>query len=431
MHTDPAHMIVPTACHLGLARGRGTRLCDTLEPHPLYLSRYSDLYEAVLQHEGALSPCERSYLGVMAAARHKSQVFVEEQSEQFLGGGGDPRWLDGLASAPPRLRKLADVNAVLCHRPWELSAAHVETLVEAGFSLGQVVHALALLAFFHASASLVHAVGIEAASGFHASDDYASQGPPDPTEASFESASPGSRELATGGVRVLLQRLQDLPKEGPGVEEGEDARVNIGLTGPEEPDPPAPPAAPPLSQDSVYPHFARFAPNLDYSYTNFYGVRGDPRDNQTFPTLKYNQLWERVGFSMLGHFTSHELADAIDRKFKETYNLTYNTCGDAQNVNTDAFRRAIWNYTQSLYGIRWDDYEYSNVNKVLDIHLKMFLKTMSVAPERLTGGSENLSSILQELEESEKVHVAILCAEARFQAAIVYAMLAVEKYYMS
>jgi len=61
----------------------------------------------------------------------------------------------------------------------------------------------------------------------------------------------------------------------------------------------------------------------------------------------------------------------------------------------------------------------------------MFLKTMSVAPERLTGGSENLSSILQELDASEKVHVAILGAEARFQAAIVYAMLAVEKYYMS
>ena len=35
--------------------------------------------------------------------------------------------------------------------------------------------------------------------------------------------------------------------------------------------------------------------------------------------------------------------------------------GGEENVNTDAFRRAIWKYIQAIKGIRHDDYNYREV----------------------------------------------------------------------
>ena len=41
---------------------------------------------------------------------------------RFLAIGGDPKWLEGLDSAPRKLARLADLNGVLAHRPWLLGA---------------------------------------------------------------------------------------------------------------------------------------------------------------------------------------------------------------------------------------------------------------------------------------------------------------------
>ncbi|KAA0196531.1 hypothetical protein HAZT_HAZT009460 [Hyalella azteca] len=77
-----------------------------------------------------------------------------------------------------------------------------------------------------------------------------------------------------------------------------------------------------------------------------------------------------------------------------------------------------------------DDYDYSHVNMLLERHLKVFLKTLSVAPETFPDDLKLLPSILKELKPSEQVHVVILAAEARLQAEMVYAMLAIERYYV-
>lgn len=93
----------------------------------------------------------------------------------------------------------------------------------------------------------------------------------------------------------------------------------------------------------------------------------------------------------------------LDDKFRLAYNLTYYTIAGRTNVDTSKFRRAIWNYIQCMYGIRYDDYDYGEVNQLLDRALKMFIKTACCFPERIT--KTDYDSVLVELQHSEKVGV--------------------------
>lgn len=104
--------------------------------------------------------------------------------------GGDREWLRlGLAAGspvPPKLAALAELNALLAHRPWLVNEGHVKGLVRGSaacatctptaaagapapgaaapppwsWSLNEVVHAIVILATFHALTSLVLGCGV-------------------------------------------------------------------------------------------------------------------------------------------------------------------------------------------------------------------------------------------------------------------------------
>lgn len=71
----------------------------------------------------------------------------------------------------------------------------------------------------------------------------------------------------------------------------------------------------------------------------------------------------------------------------------------------------IWNsFSFHIKGIRHDDYDYGEVNQLLERSLKMFIKTACCFPERIT--KKDYDSILTELKHSEKV-IWTLCTELR------------------
>jgi hypothetical protein len=127
--------------------------------------------------------------------------------------GGDPEWLRGLTgnpALPPKLAALAELNALLAHRPWLLTAAHVRALTQgvaatggasgggaapppggdattafpslkpldsvagatavaassggtagsSGWSLTELVHAVTIMCAYHSLCSVVQALGI-------------------------------------------------------------------------------------------------------------------------------------------------------------------------------------------------------------------------------------------------------------------------------
>lgn len=104
----------------------------------------------------------------------------------------------------------------------------------------------------------------------------------------------------------------------------------------------------------------------------------------------------------------------------------FDRLGPKTNIDTSPFRRAVWNYIQSIYGIRHDDYNYREVNILLERQLKCYIKHLACFPQ-LTS-RHDFRSVMKGFRASEKVHVIIMVAEARLQAEILYAMRTLMEY---
>lgn len=136
---------------------------------------------------------------LQAAARHQCSYLVNLHVNDFLQVGGDPKWLNGLDQAPPKLQQLGELNKVLAHRPWLLTKEHIEVggwgwwwgtagpsgpfapsltwnkvvktfpfvslqqllkAEEHSWSLAELIHAVVLLTHYHSLASFTFGCGI-------------------------------------------------------------------------------------------------------------------------------------------------------------------------------------------------------------------------------------------------------------------------------
>ncbi|XP_036330618.1 sestrin homolog [Rhagoletis pomonella] len=182
------------------------------------------------------------------------------------------------------------------------------------------------------------------------------------------------------------------------------------------------PAAATEATVEVPPIISHYIEDPTFTYQDF-ARRGAENIPSTFRVQDYS--WDDHGYSLVNGLYS-DVGTLLDQKFRAAYNLTYFTMGGYRNVDTSKFRRAIWNYIQCIYGIRHDDYDYGEVNQLLDRPLKMFIKTACCFPERIT--TKDYDSILVELQDSEKVHVNLMIMEARNQAELLYALREIMRY---
>lgn len=83
-------------------------------------------------------------------------------------------------------------------------------------------------------------------------------------------------------------------------------------------------------------------------------------------------------------------------------------------------------YIQRLFGICQDHYDYKNVNDYLTIPTKGFAKKAACYPEILT--REDFDSFTLAFLPDEKVHIVMLIAEARRQAALLYGLRAIMRH---
>lgn len=126
--------------------------------------------------------------------------------------------------------------------------------------------------------------------------------------------------------------------------------------------------------------------------------RGQLNDIPTFRVQDYS--WDDHGYSLVNRLYN-DVGNLLDDKFKTAYNLTYYTMGTHNKVDTSRFRRAIWNYIQCMFGIRHDDYDYNEVNQLLERSLKTFIKSAVCYPERVT--KRDYDRVMREFKHSEKV----------------------------
>ena len=76
--------------------------------------------------------------------------------------------------------------------------------------------------------------------------------------------------------------------------------------------------------------------------------------------------------------------------------------------------------------MRHDDYNYREVNILLERNLKGFIKILGCYPESVV--KNDFSTVMQGFRASEKIHVIIMVTEARLQVEYLYALRALMEF---
>ncbi|KAM4632964.1 sestrin-1 isoform 1-T1 [Polymixia lowei] len=410
------------------ALGRLDNISMVMGFHPQYLEGFLRTQHYLLQMDGPLSLHYRHYIGIMAAARHQCSYLVNLHVNDFLQVGGDPKWLNGLDGAPQKLQHLGELNKILAHRPWLLTKEHIEHLLKAeehSWSLAELIHAVVLLTHYHSLASFTFGCGISPE--IHCDGGHTFR-PPSLSQYCVCDIANGNghayhhddllgNQEVSGEVEVLMEKMKQLQEcrdEEEASQEEMATRFEREKT---------------ESMLVVTAEDEECVPSRDVS-RHFedpsYGYKDFSRRGEHVPTFRVQDYsWEDHGFSLVNRLYP-DVGQMLDEKFQMAYNLTYNTMASHKDVDTSMLRRAIWNYIHCMFGIRYDDYDYGEINQLLDRSFKIYIKTMVCIPEKTT--KRMYESFWRQFQHSEKVHVNLLLMEARMQAELLYALRAITRY---
>ncbi|KAI5621524.1 sestrin 2, partial [Silurus asotus] len=388
--------------------------------HPAYLNCFLHTQNALLQPDGPLPLSWRHYIIIMASARHQCSYLVHLHSSAFLLAGGDESWLRGIHCAPLKLQRLLMLNKLLAHRPWLITQTHIQELVcpgaEPRWSLAELIQAVVLMSHAHSLSSFIWGCGI------HPEPDCAAEqmshlpspakNNPTPQDGCTH---PHKWADSVNEVQLLMEKMVMVQQQEEEFTQEEmvtrfERERTESLLEPAEVD------------RSVLPDsFSRFVRDPDFIYQDF-----SPRGEQAPPTMRAQDYsWEDHGFSLMNRLYG-EMAQLLEEKFQVVCALTYHTMAMHTDVDTSTLRKALWNYIHCIYGIRYDDYDYGEVNQLLERNMKVYVKTVACHPEKTT--FRMYSTFWRQFRHSEKVHVNLLLMEARLQAALLYALRAITRY---
>ncbi|CAJ0956593.1 unnamed protein product, partial [Mesorhabditis belari] len=398
-------------------------LLQVIQSHPRYEEPFVRCINELFYGAGPLRVHERHYIALMAASRHRCSFMLNLFEREFEAAGGDLGWLKGLKFCKnSKLIVLDEMNRLLAHQPWLCLADTIQRLTknESGphLSLQELVHAAIVLSHTHALCSFAEAIGavpIEISSSERQSMASRCEW------LARDKENTGARRK--GEIEDLLKRMNRLRAVAA---DGSDERGKETFERlHEQPEDGGSGGDSPTSagDGSLLQNFQRFTGNLSFTYVDFQS-RSD--STKTFKIHEFS--WDQHGYVILEDLYN-EVTGKLDEKFNLTQNLTYKTMGQYEDVDTSAYRMAVWNYIQALYGIRHDDYDYSEVNTMLSREMKTFIKTVACFPHRVTDSLRN--GVMVDFKASEKVHVMLMIMESRLQAALLYFTRALTNYYAS
>ncbi|XP_029458234.1 sestrin-3 [Rhinatrema bivittatum] len=425
---DRTNLLVEEFC----TSGRLDNITQVMSLHPQYLESFIRTQFYMLRMDGPLPLHYRHYIAIMASARHQCSYLINMHVDEFLKTGGIAEWLNGLEYIPQRLKNLNEINKLLAHRPWLITKEHIQELVKTGennWSLAELVHAMVLLAHYHALASFVFGSGInpernpDTANGFRpelisnfCECDLTND---NNINASLLSSNFGIDD-SLSELENLIERMKRLQEDR---EEEEETSQEEMLTRFEIEKKESLLVISGAFNDEVVSvsNASRYIEDPGFGYKDF--ARQGEEHLPTFRAQDYS--WEDHGFSLVNRLYS-DIGHLLDEKFRMVYNLTYNTMATHEDVDTTMLRRALFNYVHCMFGIRYDDYDYGEVNQLLERSLKVYIKTVTCYPERAT--KRMYDSYWRQFKHSEKVHVNLLLMEARMQAELLYALRAITRH---
>uniref|UniRef100_A0A3Q3W454 Uncharacterized protein n=1 Tax=Mola mola TaxID=94237 RepID=A0A3Q3W454_MOLML len=158
----------------------------------------------------------------------------------------------------------------------------------------------------------------------------------------------------------------------------------------------------------------RFITEPDFCYQEF--ARREEDHFQVFRVQLQDYSWEDHGFSLVNRLYS-DIGHLLDDRFRSVTTLP--------SLHSPDLKRAIWNYIHCVLGI-YDDYDYGEVNQLLERDLKLYIKAVACFPDATKTPVCPLS--MAPLKSSERIYVNLLIMEARLQAELLYALRAITQY---
>ncbi|KAG8453029.1 hypothetical protein GDO86_004734 [Hymenochirus boettgeri] len=412
--------------------GRLDNITKVISLHPQYLESFLRTQFYLLRLDGPLPYHYRHYIAIMAAARHQCAYLINMHVDEFLNTGGSTEWLSGLEYIPQKLKNLNEINKLLAHRPWLITKEHIQNLVKTGennWSLSELVHAVVLLAHYHALSSFVFGSGInperdpDPLNGFQTAVgnkfcvcDLANDNTETTSHTSNEVEQNKDYESE---LEALMERMKKIQEEK---EEEEASQEEMATRFEKEKKESLLVVSGAFDEEAIsLSNVSRYIEDPGFGYKDF-ARRGE----ENLPTFRaHDYSWEDHGFSLVNRLYS-DIGHLLDDKFRMVYNLTYNTMATHEDVDTTMLRRALFNYVHCMFGIRYDDYDYGEVNQLLERSLKVYIKTVTCYPERAT--KRLYDGYWRQFKHSEKVHVNLLLMEARMQAELLYVLRAITQH---
>eukprot|EP00698_Gefionella_okellyi_P021409 TRINITY_DN6935_c0_g1_i1.p1 TRINITY_DN6935_c0_g1~~TRINITY_DN6935_c0_g1_i1.p1 ORF type:complete len:543 (-),score=94.26 TRINITY_DN6935_c0_g1_i1:125-1753(-) len=392
--------------------GRVSHVHRLLAWHPPYMAVFYKSNDFLMRGSGPLPHHWCNYIAIMAASRHRCRYLVSRQEAFFREANGPEEWLQGLEFAPRKLQDLAELNAMLAHRPWLLNKEHIERLVKGtdNWSMSELVQAIVILVTFHSLASFIFGCGIssdqdEAYIGF---DEQAAeaQRQREATQHLF-----GKLKQASGEGDEEDVDTADAAEQVDPAAERIQAFANAGLEG-----------------EVCHTEFIQSAREFDYQrFTGDLAIVYQDFDmrSTTYKVFRLQDYtWEDHGYELLKKFFPGA-ADLLSEQFRIAQTMTDHRLFD-RDVNTESFRQAIWYYTQRVLGMSNDDYNYQEVNQVMEVSTKAYIKKIACYPERIA--HVDFHRIGLQLRPEERCHVNILALEAAKQAELLYGLHAIMQF---
>ncbi|KAK0085414.1 hypothetical protein PV325_005262 [Microctonus aethiopoides] len=352
-----------------LQNNRLDHVSRVMSSHPSYLEHFLRTQHFILRGDGPLPYDYRHLIAIMAAGRHQCSYIINLQKGEFLLQGGDSTWLQGLRSIPDKLQNLYEINKILAHRPWLLNKTHIEKLTKGtdSWSLAEVVHAIVLLAHFHSLSSFVFSCGI-------------------------------NEELDNVTGHYYKENIQD---NSNNVQPAKDMLISspkkIPSSGGKTDNIPSPPSSPSIvgeqevGVETLMERMKRLS---------------EKSESYQITQEELSKRFETV------ETQSAELAAAPQRNSSVLDSDIGLFIEDPTFIYQD--------FVKCMFGIRHDDYDYNEVNQLLERSLKTFIKSAVCYPERVT--KRDYNRVMREFKHSEKVHVSLMILEARMQAELLYAL---------
>lgn len=434
-----------------------------LATHPTYFDYWRKFHGALIFNESendGLCRIEKIYIAIMAASASKSTYLYYLLLNEFKS---DPDfmlrpekysdWIDvGYDKIPQKMRDLCELNEKMVNCPWLIEPDQITKLTHRTkdqWRLSELIQAVLIIAWIHANAVFCFGIGINPE--IDASRKFSNSKAPrakksepkkmkksdseisidiQDTVVQLTTTDSEDEEDATETLRTrmaMISRIRTESESRQDIDEQEMQATNLEnfrrLN----------------RQPGTFSSDHESDSDEQFNQEMFKHLSPSHRLNRQTPLNNNNLLNEETELR-LQEFNwksktvpcaldiisdqlrriDNDVVYLLDEKFAHIQSLTYHKMGK-EPVDTEIFRHGVWNFAHCRLGIMSSDCNYDHLERLLlDDDWRRYLEKIMKSHHDIT--RHDYHHFCTGLENDEKVHVNLLCLEARFQAELLYTM---------